>query len=92
MVVSNFTALLAIPQEELDYYRKVLAKQKCKPTRKRSAAGAATVYRGACAEEASLVVALFPDGDIRTSNGTAAKKVWDGRFDIPFGTPEASTG
>lgn len=89
MVVSNFTALLAIPKEELEYYRKVLAKQKVQTNTEAIGGGGGDPYIAVHApEDAALVVALFPDGDVKNLVWNPAKKVWDGRFDIPFGTPE----
>ncbi|MBC7806578.1 MAG: hypothetical protein H7145_10545, partial [Akkermansiaceae bacterium] len=89
MVVSNFTALLAIPQEELDYYRNVLAKQKVQTNTEAVGGGGGDPYIAVRApEDAALVVALFPDGDVKNLHWNPAKKLWDGRFDIPFGTPE----
>lgn len=91
LVVSNFTALLAIPKEELDYYRKVLAKQKVQTNTEAVGGGGGDPYIAVRApEDAALVVALFPDGDIKNLLWNPAKKVWDGRFDIPFGTPEGA--
>jgi len=89
MIVSNFTALLAIPQEELDYYRKVLAKQNVRTNTDSTGGGGGDPYIAVRApEDAARVVALFPDGDIRNLSWNPEKQVWDGRFDIPFGTPE----
>ncbi|MBC8135798.1 MAG: hypothetical protein H8F28_07940 [Fibrella sp.] len=89
MVVSNFTALLAIPQEELEYYRNVLAKQKVQTNTEAIGGGGGDPYIAVHApEDATLVVALFPDGDVKNLVWNPAKNLWDGRFDIPFGTPE----
>ena len=91
MVVSNFTALLAIPQEELDYYRNVLAKQKIQTNTQTMGGGGGDPYIAVHAPaDCAQVVALFPNGDIKNLTWNAAKKVWDGRFDIPFGTPEGA--
>ena len=91
MVVSNFTALLAIPQEELDYYRNVLAKQKIQTNTQTMGGGGGDPYIAVHApSDCAQVVALFPNGDIKNLTWNPAKKVWDGRFDIPFGTPEGA--
>ena len=89
MVVSNFTALLAIPKEELDYYRKVLAKQKIETNTRTTGGGGGDPYIAVHApEDAAQVVALFPDGDVKNLAWNPERGVWDGRFDLAFGTPE----
>lgn len=89
MVISSFTALLAIPQEELDYYRNVLAKQKVKTNTEWTGGGGGDPYIEVRAHaDASRVTAIFPNGDIKELTFDALKSAWSGRFDIPFGTPE----
>jgi hypothetical protein len=88
-VVSPFTALLAIPQEELDYYRKVLAKRKINTNTEFMGGGGGDPYIEVKApQEAERVVAVFPTGDAKELVWDDMKKAWTGRFDIPFGTPE----
>ena len=87
-VVSQYTALLAIPAEELDYYRKVLAHQKIGTNTRAVGGGGGDPYIAVKAPADALqVVAVFPNGDIKDLTYSAAKALWDGRFDIPFGTP-----
>ncbi len=89
MVVSDFTALLAIPKEELEYYRKVLAARKIETNTNTIGGGGGDPYIAVRApQDASQVVALFPDGDIKNLLWNEDKAVWEARFDFPFGTPE----
>ncbi len=91
MVVSQFTALLAIPQEELTYYRNVLAKQKIQTNTNTMGGGGGDPYIAVHAPaDANQVVALFPGGDVKNLVWNETKQVWEGRFDIPFGTPEGA--
>lgn len=88
MVVSDHTALLAIPAEELAYYQKVLAKRKVATNTQFTGGGGGDPYIAVKApEDAARVVAVFPGGDIKDLAWDGAKSVWSGRFDIPFGTP-----
>lgn len=87
-VVSKYTALLAIPAEELAYYRKVLAKQKIGTNTRAVGGGGGDPYIAVKAPaDAQQVVAVFPNGDVKNLIFNTAKSLWDGRFDIPFGTP-----
>lgn len=88
-VVSQFTALLAIPREELDYYRKVLAKQNVSTNTRFMGGGGGDPYVSVKAPaDARQVVAVFPDGSIKNLVWNDANRLWDGRFDIPLNTPE----
>lgn len=88
-VVSRFTALLAIPREELDYYKKVLARQKVSTNTQYTGGGGGDPYIAVKAPaDAQQVVAVFPTGDVKNLVFNGGKGLWDGRFDIPFGTPE----
>lgn len=87
-VVSHYTALLAIPAEELAYYRKVLAHQKIGTNTHAVGGGGGDPYIAVKAPADALqVVAVFPNGDMKNLLFDVAKNLWDGRFDIPFGTP-----
>jgi hypothetical protein len=87
-VVSRYTALLAIPAEELAYYRKALAHQKIGTNTRAVGGGGGDPYIAVKAPADALqVVAVFPNGDVKNLLFDAAKNLWDGRFDIPFGTP-----
>lgn len=87
-VVSRYTALLAIPAEELAYYRKVLAYQKIGTNTRAVGGGGGDPYIAVKAPADALqVVAVFPNGDVKNLLFDATKNLWDGRFDIPFGTP-----
>ncbi len=87
-VVSQYTALLAIPAEELAYYRKVLAKQKIGTNTRTVGGGGGDPYIAVKAPaDARQVVAVFPNGDVKNLTFDPVKNLWDGRFDIPFGTP-----
>jgi hypothetical protein len=87
-VVSPYTALLAIPKEELDYYRKVLAKQKIKTNTQWTGGGGGDPYIEVKAPvDADRVVAVFPTGEVKELVLDTEKQAWTGRFDIPFGTP-----
>jgi len=87
-VVSQYTALLAIPAEELAYYRKVLANQKIGTNTRAVGGGGGDPYIAVKAPaDAQQVVAVFPNGDVKNLIFNTAKNLWDGRFDIPFGTP-----
>ncbi len=93
MVVSQFTALLAIPAEELANYRKVLAHQNISTNTRYTGGGGGDPYIAVKAPaDSQQVVAVFPDGTVKDLTWNAAKGVWDGRFDIPFGTPEGDYG
>lgn len=88
-VVSPFTALLAIPQEELNYYRNVLAKQQISTNTRFMGGGGGDPYISVKAPaDAKQVVAVFPDGSVKDLVWNDAKRLWDGRFDIPLDTPE----
>ena len=87
-VVSQYTALLAIPAEELDYYRRVLAKQKVGTNTRAVGGGGGDPYIAVKAPaNAKQVVAVFPNGDVKDLTYDPSKSLWNGRFDIPFGTP-----
>ena len=87
-VVSQYTALLAIPAEELAYYRKVLAHQKIGTNTRAVGGGGGDPYIAVKAPaDAKQVVAVFPNGDVKDLTFSSVKGLWDGRFDIPFGTP-----
>ena len=87
-VVSRFTALLAIPREELDYYKKVLARQNISTNTRVTGGGGGDPYIAVKAPaDARQVVAVFPTGDVKDLTYDVTRHVWDGRFDIPFGTP-----
>jgi hypothetical protein len=88
-VVSKFTALLAIPHEELENYRKRLAKQNISTNTRNTGGGGGDPYIAVKAPADALrVVAVFPTGDAKDLTFNPTRGVWDGRFDIPFGTPE----
>ena len=87
-VVSRFTALLAIPREELDYYKKVLARRNVSTNTRDTGGGGGDPYIAVKAPaDARQVVAVFPNGDAKNLTFDAGRQVWDGRFVIPFGTP-----
>ena len=87
-VVSQYTALLAIPAEELAYYHKVLAHQKIGTNTRAVGGGGGDPYIAVKASADALqVVAVFPNGDVKNLLFNTSKNLWDGRFDIPFGTP-----
>ena len=87
-VVSQYTALLAIPAEELAFYRKVLARQKIGTNTRAVGGGGGDPYIAVKAPaDARQVVAVFPNGDVKNLTFNTDKNLWDGRFDIPFGTP-----
>lgn len=87
-VVSRFTALLAIPKEELAYYKTVLAKQKVSTNTRYMGGGGGDPYIAVKAPaDSQRVVAVFPNGDVKELAWNGQKLVWEGRFDIPFGTP-----
>ncbi len=87
-VVSHYTALLAIPAEELAYYRKALAHQKIGTNTRAVGGGGGDPYIAVKAPADALqVVAVFPNGDVKNLLFDTTKNLWDGRFDIPFGTP-----
>lgn len=89
MVVSNFTSLLAIPKEEMDYYRNVLARQQVNTNTQWTGGGGGDPYIEVKAPaDARQVVAVFPTGEAKNLIWDDAKGVWNGRFDIPWGTPE----
>ncbi|MCL5038168.1 MAG: hypothetical protein M1269_13835 [Chloroflexi bacterium] len=86
-VVSRFTALLAIPKEELEYYKNVLAKEKIQTNTKSVGGGGGDPWISVKAPvDALRVVAVFPNGEAKSLNYDEKKKCWSGRFDIPFGT------
>lgn len=88
-VVSKFTALLAIPPEELENYRRRLASHQVSTNTRSTGGGGGDPYIAVRApQDARQVVAVFPDGDAKSLTFNPARGLWDGRFDIPFGTPE----
>ncbi|MBV9850338.1 MAG: hypothetical protein JO250_11745 [Armatimonadetes bacterium] len=87
-VVSRFTALLAIPREELDYYKKVLARRNVSTNTRYTGGGGGDPYIAVKAPaDARQVVAVFPNCDVKDLTYDTPRHVWDGRFDIPLGTP-----
>lgn len=88
-VVSKFTALLAIPREELENYRRRLAAQKVQTNTRYIGGGGGDPHITVQAPaDARQVVAVFPDGSAKNLAFNPARGIWAGRFDIPFGTPE----
>ena len=86
-VMSEFTSLLAIPKEELDYYKKVLAKENVNTNTDSVGGGGGDPWISVKApENARRVVAIFPQGEAKDLAYDARSGRWSGRFDIPFGT------
>jgi len=87
-VVSKFTALLAIPAEELENYRKRLAKHDVSTNTEYMGGGGGDPFIQVKAPEDALnVVAVFPDGSAKDLDYDPERKSWTTRFDIPMDTP-----
>jgi len=90
-VVSRYTALLAIPREELEFYKKLMAERNVQTNTTTTGGGGGDPYIGVRAPaDAQQVVAVFPNGDVKDLAFDSATGEWSGRFDIPFGTPEGA--
>ena len=88
LVVSNYTALLAIPNEVMSYYKKVLAKQQVQTNTQQIGGGGGDPYISVKAPaDASRVVAVLPDARIVDLQFDPSKQAWTGRFDLPLDAP-----
>jgi hypothetical protein len=86
-VVSPYTAWLAVPQSEMEFFRKLKAEQKTQTNAERVQGG--DPYIDVDAPEGTVqVVALLPDGRIMNIERDAATGHFRGQFDIPYLTPE----
>ncbi|MGO8672166.1 MAG: VIT domain-containing protein [Capsulimonadaceae bacterium] len=87
-VVSNFTALLAIPKEELENYKRHMAADNADTNTQYTGGGGGDPYIWVNApSDARQVVAVFPDGDAQNLTFDTNRKTWSTRFDIPLGMP-----
>jgi hypothetical protein len=87
-VVSNFTALLAIPAEELARYRRLVAEQSVHTNTHTLGGGGGDPFISVKApSDAQQVVAIFPDGTAKNLDYDSSRNSWTARFDLPLGTP-----
>jgi hypothetical protein len=87
-IVSNFTALLAIPPEELARYRRLMAEQSAHSNTNTIGGGGGDPFISVKApEDAKQVVAVFPDGSAKSLEYDISRNSWTTRFDFPLGTP-----
>jgi hypothetical protein len=94
-VVSPYTAWLAIPKSELEFYRKLQSDPEFKAqvqanrarTNAQAARGGDPLIRIETTPDVQRVTAVLPTGEaipmVRKRGNT-----WEGRFDIPWGTAE----
>lgn len=86
-VVSPYTAWLAVPNSEMDFFRKLKAEGKTQTNAERVQGGDPYIDVNA-PEDTVRVVALFPDGRIMNLERDPKTDHFRGQFDIPCLTPE----
>ncbi len=86
-VVSPYTAWLAVPKSEMDFFRKLKAEGKTQTNAERVQGGDPYIDVNA-PDDTVRVVALFPDGRIMNLERDSKTGHFRGQFDIPCLTPE----
>lgn len=86
-VVSPFTAWLAVPKSEMEFYLKWKAEHKTQTNAQRVQGGDPYIDVDAPADTVR-VVALFPDGRVMELERDGATGHYRAQFDIPYLTPE----